>query len=198
MTWLTPSQVQSSLMQTTNTKSLQVFGLVPDLAKENRVWTESYASTSACKWQGKFQSGRDSSCSASMEQVPLSGFCQPTTNVTGNLPKQFDLPIVEVQKVKCSRSCRDVEISSYNSDFLDGLNKEEGLKLGACWKRKIWTREWACRPWVTGSFCQRYWVSQSQSFIGKMDQSAVPEISTYSQPSPKGISVRGVAVSFLH
>ncbi len=63
--------------------------------------------------------------SRAMEQVPL-WLCQPTTNVTGNLPNNSDLPIVEVLEGGNVAEAACFEDGLHvNSDFLDGLNKEE-------------------------------------------------------------------------
>ncbi len=118
----------------------------------------------------KSQSGLRTMFLLATEQVQSWPYL-PTMNVTGNLLKQFDLPIVEVL------GGGNVEEAAYtedglhvNSDFLNGLNKEEAIAKIVAWlEEKALVKKKSLTVFVTGSLAVNVTgVSQSQSFIGKM------------------------------
>ena len=85
--------------------------------------------------------------------------------------KQFGLPIVEVLEGGNEAEAAYTEDGLHvNSDFLNGLNKEEAIAKIVAWleEKKAMVKRKLPTVSVTGSFSrQRYWVNQSQSFIGK-------------------------------
>lgn len=86
--------------------------------------------------------------------------------------KQFDLPIVEVLEGGNVEEAAYTEDGLHvNSDFLDGLNKEDAIaKIVACLEEKAVVRRRLPTASATGSLAVNVTgVSQFQSFIGKME-----------------------------
>ena len=75
--------------------------------------------------------------------------------------KQFDLPIVEVLEGGNVEEAAYTEDGLHvNSDFLNGLNKEEAIAKIVAWleEKGLWSRKKSLTVFVTGSLCrQRYW-----------------------------------------
>ncbi|CAG5245325.1 leucyl-tRNA synthetase [Streptococcus pneumoniae] len=86
--------------------------------------------------------------------------------------KQFDLPIVEVLEGGNVEEAAYTEDGLHvNSDFLDGLNKEDAIaKIVACLEKKAVVRRRLPTASATGSLAVNVTgVNQFQSFIGKME-----------------------------
>lgn len=85
--------------------------------------------------------------------------------------KQFDLPIVEVLEGGNVEEAAYTEDGLHvNSDFLNGLNKEEAIAKIVAWlEEKGFGQEKSLTVFVTGSLAVNVTgVNQSQLFIGKM------------------------------
>lgn len=86
--------------------------------------------------------------------------------------KQFDLPIVEVLEGGNVEEAAYTEDGLHvNSDFLDGLNKEDAIAKIVAWlEEKAVVRRRLPTVSATGSLAVNVTgVSQFQSFIGKME-----------------------------
>ena len=87
--------------------------------------------------------------------------------------KQFDLPIVEVLEGGNVEEAAYTEDGLHvNSDFLDGLNKEDAIAKIVAWleEKRLWTREgYLPSPRLATLAVNVTGVSQFLSFIGKME-----------------------------
>ena len=87
--------------------------------------------------------------------------------------KQFGLPIVEVlEGGNVAEAAYTEDGLHVNSEFLNGLNKEEAIAKIVAWleEKRIWSRKKSLTVFVTGSLAVNVTgVNQSQSFIGKME-----------------------------
>ena len=85
--------------------------------------------------------------------------------------KQFGLPIVEVlEGGNVAEAAYTEDGLHVNSDFLNGLNKEEAIAKIVAWlEEKGFGQEKSLTVFVTGSLAVNVTgVNQSQLFIGKM------------------------------